>query len=241
MFLLDKDSPIPLYHQLVEKFTREIKNGKWAINSLLPSETELCKQYEISRGTARQAISELVKNGLVCRNQRKRTFVAKPGSVWPVSSFYCFEKETEKNNIKPTREIIKKNIIFPEEFVRKAMNLTEETKIYKIVCLVLINHKPIALETSYLLGKLIPGLNQRNLAAIALYEILIKKYNLKITRVREAFEPVLSNKLDSEKLKIPLNSLSLLVKRTAWTGNIIFEYRSTIIKGGTCHYLIELI
>ena len=34
------------------------------------------------------------------------------------------------------------------------MNLTEETKIYKIVCLVLINHTPIALETSYLLREL---------------------------------------------------------------------------------------
>jgi len=124
---------------------------------------------------------------------------------------------------------------------RKAINLTEEAKIYKIVCLVLIDHTPIALETSYLLGELFPKLDQQNLAAIALYEILIKKYNLKITRVRETFEPVLSNKVVSEKLKIPLNSLSLLVKRTAWTGNIIFEYRTTIIKSDKCHYLVELI
>lgn len=239
--LLDKSSPIPLYFQLAEEMKSKIKNGNWQINKLIPSEAELCKKYEISRGTVRQAVSELIKDGLAYRKQGYGTFVAKAGAVWPVSSFYCFGKETEKNNIKPTREIIKKSIIFPEEFVRKAMNLTEETKIYKIVCLVSINHTPVALETSCLLRELFPKLDQRNLAAIALYENLIKKYNLKITRVREAFEPVLSNKLDSEKLKIPLNSLSLLVKRTAWTGNIIFEYRTTIIKGDKCHYLIELI
>jgi len=239
--LLDKNSPIPLYFQLAEEMKNKIKNGNWQIHRLIPSEAELCKKYEVSRGTVRQAISELVKDDLLYRKQGHGTFVAKAGAVWPVSTFYCFGKETEKNNIKPTREIIKKSIIFPEEFVRKAMNLTEEAKIYKIVCLVLIDHTPIALETSYLLGELFPKLDQRNLAVIALYEILIKKYNLKITRVREAFEPVLSNKLDSEKLKIPLNSLSLLVKRTAWTGNIIFEYRTTIIKSDKCHYLVELI
>lgn len=239
--MLEKNSPIPIYHQLAEKLKKEIEDGKWAINKLIPSETELCKQYEISRGTVRQAIFELIKDGLVYRKQGHGTFVAKAGAVWPVSTFYCFGTETEKNNIKPTRKIIKKSIIFPEEFVKKAMKLTEETKIYKIVCLVLINHMPIALETSYLLEELFPKLDQQNLAVIALYEILIKKYNLKITRVREAFEPVLSNKIDSEKLKILLNSLSLLVKRTAWTGNTVFEYRTTTIKSDTCHYLIELI
>jgi len=239
--LIDKSSPIPLYFQLAEEMKNKIKNGNWQIRNLIPSEAELCKKYEVSRGTVRQAIFELVKDGLLYRKQGHGTFVAKTGAVWPVSSFYCFGKETEKNNIKPTLEIIKKSIIFPEESVRKAMNLTEETKIYKIVCLVLINHTSIALETSYLLGEFFPKLDQRNLAVIALYEILIKKYNLKITRVREAFEPILSNRIDSEKLKIPLNSLSLLVKRTAWTGNIIFEYRTTIIKGDKCHYLVELI
>ena len=241
MFTIDKNSPIPLYFQLAEEMKNKIKNGNWQIHELIPSEEKLCKKYEVSRGTVRQAIFELIKDGLLYRKQGHGTFVKKAGAVWPVSTFYCFGTETEKNNIKPTRKIIKKSIIFPVEFVRKAMNLTEETKIYKIVCVVSINHTPIALETSYLLGELFPKLDQQNLAVIALYEILIKQYDLKITRVREAFEPVLSNEVDSEKLKIPLNSLSLLVKRIAWTGNTVFEYRTTIIKSDECHYLVELI
>jgi len=49
--LLEKKSPIPLYYQLAEKLSEKIEDGKWPINTLIPSETELCKQYEISRGT----------------------------------------------------------------------------------------------------------------------------------------------------------------------------------------------
>jgi len=239
--LLDKDSPIPLYHQLAEKLRKEIEDGKWAINTLVPSETELCKQYKISRGTVRQAISELIKDGLVYRNRGQGTFVAKLGAVWPVSSFYCLGQETERNRIEPTRKVIEKKIIFPDKIIRESMNLTEESEVYKIVFIVFVNQEPIALEVSHLIEKLFPQLEKQNLATIAPYEILMKKYKIKITRVKESFEPILVNKYSSEKLNIPLNSLGLLVKRTAWTTNRIFEFRMSTIRSDKCHYSVELI
>ena len=238
--ILDKNSPIPLYHQLAEKLKREIEDGKWAINTLIPSETELCKQYEISRGTVRQAFSELIKDGLVCRNQGKGTFVAKPGLVWPVSSFYCLGKETEKNRVEPTRKVMEKKIIFPDEFIRKNMNLTEGIKVYKITFMVFVDQESIALEVSHLIEKLFPQLEKQNLTNIALYEILMRKYKIKIPRVRETFEPILINESDSEKLNVPINSLGLLVKRTAWTSDRVFEFRMTIIPKDKCHYSVEL-
>lgn len=239
--LLDKNSPIPLYHQLVEKLKRGIEDGKWAINTLIPSETELCKQYQISRGTVRQAISELIKSDLVYRNQGQGTFVAKPGLVWPVSNFYCLHKETEKNRDEPTRKEIEKKIIFPDEFIRKNMNLTEGIKVYKIVFGVFVNQEPVALEVSYLIEKLFPQLEKQNLTTIAPYETLMRKYKIKIPRVRENFEPILINESDSKKLNVPINSLGLLVKRTAWANDRIFEFRTTIIPKDKCYYSIELI
>ncbi len=239
--MLEKKLLIPLYHQLAEKLREEIEDAKWAIGTLIPSETELCKQYKISRGTVRQAISELIKDGLVYTNRGQGTFVSKPGSVWPVSTFYCFNKETEKNRVEFTRKEIERKAIFPDELIKKKMNLTEESKVYKMVFMVLTNKEPLALQVSYLTEKLFPQLEKQNLVTIAPYETLIKKYKIKITRVRETFEPILSNKIDSKKLKISPNSLSLLVKRTAWTGNTIFEYRSTIVKSSECHYSVELI
>ena len=238
--MLEKNSPIPLYYQLAEKLREEIEDGKWAINTLIPSETELCKQYEISRGTVRQAISELIKTGLVHRNQGQGTFIAKPGLVRPVSSFYCLYKETEKNRVEPTRKMIEKKIIFPDELIRKNMNLTEVTKVYKIIFIVFFDQEPIALEVSHLIEKLFPQLEKQNLTNIALYETLMGKYKIKIPRVRETFEPILINESDSEKLHVPINSLGLLVKRIAWTSDRIFEFRMTIIPKDKCQYSVEL-
>jgi len=238
--LINKKSPMPLYYQLAEEMKKKIENRSWQINKLIPSEAELCKKYNLSRGTVRQAIFELVRKGLLSRKRGQGTFVKKAGEVWPVSTFYRCGKEIEEDN-KPTREIIKKSIVFPGEFIKKNMNLTERTKIYEIICLVSINHVPIAVETSYLLRELFPELDKRNLALVALYEILIKKYDLKITQVNEEFEPIFCNKFNSEKLMIPLNSLCLFVKRTAWTGNVVFEYRNTVIKKDKCSYVVKLI
>ena len=238
--MLEKKSLIPLYHQLAEKLREEIEDGKWAINTLIPSETELCKQYEISRGTVRQAISELIKDSLVYRNRGQGTFVSKPGSVWPVSHFYCLNKG-KKNRVERTRKEIEKKIIFPDELIRKNMNLTEGIKVYKIIFIVFVDQEPIAVEVSHLIEKLFPQLEKQNLTNIALYEILMRKYKIKISRVRETFKPVLINEFDSEKLNVPINSLGLLVKRVAWTNDKIFEFRKTVIPKDKCHYSIELI
>jgi len=120
------------------------------------------------------------------------------------------------------------------------MNLTEESKVYKIVFMVFVNEEPIAIEVSHLVEKLFSQLEKQNLTNIALYEILMKKYKIKIPHVRKVFQPVLINESDSEKLNVPINSLGLLVKRTAWTSGRIFEFRMTIIPKDKCHYSVEL-
>lgn len=240
--LLDKNSPIPLYHQLAEELKRAIEDGKWAINSLFPSETELCKKYEISRGTVRQAISELIKSGLVSRNQGKGTFVAESRLVWPVSNFYCFGNETENNKSQFNRKIIEKKIIIPDEFIRKNMDLEKEVKVYKIVSIVFSSPEAVALEVSYLIEKLFPNLLKiQNLDKIAPYEIFMNVYKIKITRVKESFRPIVISKSDSEKLNSPQNSLGLSVNRKAWTNNVIFEFRVSTVRSDKCQYTVELL
>jgi len=116
------------------------------------------------------------------------------------------------------------------------MNLTEGIKVYEIIFIVFIDQKPIALEISHLIEKLFPQLEKQNLTNIALCEILMRKYKIKIPRVRETFEPILINEYDSEKLNVPISSLGLLVERVARTNDRIFEFRMTIIPKDKCHY-----
>jgi DNA-binding LacI/PurR family transcriptional regulator len=72
---LDPASPQPLYLQLANFLRRQIAIGAWRPNDRLPAEVELCQQFDVSRGTVRQAMDLLVNQGLLQRIPGKGTFV----------------------------------------------------------------------------------------------------------------------------------------------------------------------
>ncbi|NCC23637.1 MAG: GntR family transcriptional regulator [Deltaproteobacteria bacterium] len=76
--MLNRNSPMPLYHQLAEILRREIRQGDLVPGDRLPSEHVLAETYGIGRPTARQALEILVHEGLLVRRRGSGTFVASP-------------------------------------------------------------------------------------------------------------------------------------------------------------------
>lgn len=67
---------LPKYLQLKGIIKKNINEKKLAFGEKIPSEPQLCRKYGISRITAGKAISELVNEGVLFRDQGKGTFVA---------------------------------------------------------------------------------------------------------------------------------------------------------------------
>ena len=67
--------PTPLYHQLKNILKSRILSNELKGNQRLPTEAELCVEYNVSRITVRQALSELMKDGLIYRDRGRGTFV----------------------------------------------------------------------------------------------------------------------------------------------------------------------
>ncbi len=80
MFWIDKDSPIPLHHQLREAIREEIRSARLTPGMMLPTEMEICAQLDISRTTVRAAILDLAREGLLKRIPARGTFVAESTS-----------------------------------------------------------------------------------------------------------------------------------------------------------------
>ena len=58
---LDKSVPIPLYFQLKELILSEIKSENYKDGDMIPTENEISDEFQISRTTVRQAVTELVQ------------------------------------------------------------------------------------------------------------------------------------------------------------------------------------
>ncbi|GHD37653.1 hypothetical protein GCM10007147_45820 [Nocardiopsis kunsanensis] len=76
----DLEGPEPMYRQIADRIAARIEDGTYRPNSRMPSETELCKTYGVSRRTARAAYAILLDRGLVVTSQGKGTYVKPPRS-----------------------------------------------------------------------------------------------------------------------------------------------------------------
>ena len=66
---LRKASTEPYYKQVATHLAKGIEAGRWPVGSSLPTEKELCDQFEVSRHTAREALRALENQGLIARRQ----------------------------------------------------------------------------------------------------------------------------------------------------------------------------
>ena len=73
---LDKQHPVPVYRQLKEMLQSQIEQGAYYSHQKLPSERDLCRNYNLSRMTARRALQELIEEGYAYTRTGKGTFVS---------------------------------------------------------------------------------------------------------------------------------------------------------------------
>lgn len=76
----------PLYVQIKMDLQKKINDGIYKCHEQLPSEVELAKQFGVSRITSKNALLELVKEGIAYRIPGKGTFIEDPNASNVINS-----------------------------------------------------------------------------------------------------------------------------------------------------------
>ncbi len=93
---IDRNSPEPFYLQLTRRIEGAIDRGDFAAGSRLPSESELCRRFDLARSTVRETLRTLEDRGRIKLVPRRGAFVIDPqdrGWVLQVAEGF-FEGET---------------------------------------------------------------------------------------------------------------------------------------------------
>lgn len=238
--MIDKNNPLSLYHQLKQILLNKIQNGEWKVKDKLPSEAELCDLYEVSRITARRALAELEREGVVERQTGKGTFVKFSGIDQELFRFYSFTDEVKRRGFSPSSKLLEMKTITPEEEVRTALKLTEEDQVYSIKRLRLADNEVIVLDRSYLPCKYFTGLERFDFNESSLYETLKEHYNMAPNVAEEVIDAILIRKEEAELLAIKKNSPGLLIKRTTFCNDLPIEYNYRIVNRDKYKYKVVL-
>ncbi len=88
---LTDTASMPLYRQVKRELQRVIESGRCGPGKPLPNETAIARALQVSIGTLRRAVDELVHEHVLVRRQGKGTFVALHGNDRFLFQFFHIE------------------------------------------------------------------------------------------------------------------------------------------------------
>src|SRR5436305_14943238 len=125
MPILERSNPLPLYYQLKEVLRQQIQAGHLAPHTAIPSEPELVARYHVSRATVRQALSELVNEGLLYRQHGKGTFVCEPRVQQTQSELTSLTEEIQRRGKSRVSLLLVSDLRSGSETVRTQLSLKD--------------------------------------------------------------------------------------------------------------------
>src|SRR5689334_2042278 len=150
MHTIIRKGPLPRYYQLKEIMREKIRAGEWKPGDLIPSERELGEQYGISRMTARQAITELVNEGLFYREQGKGTFVSRHKTTQQLLHLTGFTEDIRARGQQPGTRVLAAKMCPADETIAEHLHIRTGQAVFCLHRLRLANDEPLAVEHAYL-------------------------------------------------------------------------------------------
>lgn len=229
----------PLYYQIRENIRDLINSNVYPPNSMIPSEAELCEVYGVSRITVRRAILDLVQEGLLTRGKGKGTFVSEAYGLTPINGVQSFSQELLGLNMRPSARLLSCKVRNADASLRSTLALEEGEQVVTISRLRLVNNEPCMVEVMNFPYKLVPGIEQEDLAQ-SIYCLLKGKYHQEVVRAKDILEPIIIGDYESGLLELSDPTAGLRSNRIGYDANQRpIEYSTHIIPGKKCTLVFD--
>ena len=211
--MLDPASPLPLYQQLADELSEQIRSGSYRPGSRIPSEHELAARYRLGRPTVRQATEVLVRRRVLERRRGSGTFVNESRPEVDLFSLGGTLASFRRSGIKLKTRWIKK--LARRRVGRDPDNPFSEHEAFTVERLGTVARQPVLLERLYFDVDVFPAMNEAPpVPADSLSRFVEQRYRLKPRSGRQTFRVHAASGALAKTLKLPDGGPVVLVKRT---------------------------
>jgi GntR family transcriptional regulator len=219
--ILDKASPVPLYHQLASWLERKIADRTYDVGCRLPSETRLAEDFRLNRNTVRQALSYLVQKGLIERQRGVGTFVKRRATIVPIhhlGRITSFIDDFEITDVRLEDRVLDKGIIEASDEIVIKLGLQPGTSVIKIERLRIADKTPFVVEQQYYNYEDFAGLLELNIQG-SMYRILVDRFGADLHHSVQTLQAVNPTPEIAQQLNIPRITPCIFLESIAYTSD----------------------
>jgi len=164
------DAYQPQYRQIEQALRERIATLR--PGERLPSDSELCAEFGVSRMTARNAMQRLAEDGLIAREPGRGSFVAEAPAHRRANRLMTFTQEMLRRGRVPSSRLLTRVIRPSSAAESAALDIPLRQPVVHLRRLRLADDEPMALETTALIGACADAVMTADLTHGSLHETL---------------------------------------------------------------------
>ncbi len=236
---INRDSPIPLHHQVRNYLIGCIERNELLPGQKLLQEREYATRFGISLAPVRQAILDLVKEGYLYRVPGRGTFVREQKVEEKISILSSFTESMRAKGLNAILRVVELRVGKAPASIRTLLQAGDQQFVF-LQRVAVVEGKAIALLSSYLPARLVPGLENIDLNGQSLYKTLEERYGIVLARAESTIEVVRCRSAQSTVLGIPQGTPLLQVEgKTYDVTDQFVEFAQVLYRADRFRFTIE--
>ena len=236
--------PLAAYQEVKQKITEDLVRGRFRFGEALPAEKDLSKELDVSIGTLRKAVDELVSEGIVIRRQGRGTYVAEHDSKRLLYYFFHVVKHDVDKKVYPKVELISLNSGLANKEEAAKLLIKEGSPVWRIINRLNLEDEPVMVDQITL-----DKLRFKNLTRAdfinrkgSIYQLYQMQFGQTIVRSKERLRAGLAGKDHASLLGLQDHSPVLLIRRVALgMQDEPLEFRISILNTQKHEYFSEIV
>lgn len=205
----------PLYKQIKDLLLERIASGEWPPGTFIPSEAALAASYNVSVGTLRKALDELVSDNVVVRRQGKGTAVATHDADRALFRFFNVVRRDGERSL-PVSRVLSRRRRTATAAERDALELAYGAEVIHIRRVRELAGSPTLLEDIVLDADTFAALeSQPEVLPNTLYQLYQHQYGATVAHADEQLVAVTAGEQDAAHLGVELGDPLIEIRRVA--------------------------
>jgi GntR family transcriptional regulator len=205
--------------EIVERIECFILERQLKPGDQLPSERELCENWDCNRMTFRAAVKRLVAEGKIVTIPTTGNFVAPAKLERYLQDLTSFSDFVMQKGYHIDNRLISNCTIPATPKMAEKLKIPIGSDIFELVRLRLVDNAPITLETAHLPCSTFSGIQKYDFERLSLYSVLERKYSVTFGGGTEEISLTFADTNEAELLQVEEGEALFYLKGLTWDEN----------------------